>query len=118
MWLQEGDQDLELGDTEDEHLQSEGLRDSEERFAFEPSSIPTLRQVKARARVARGREHQVARLRQRLLQQFDIKEELKRRFRHTRATDDRSLLISAQEDYIRTKEELASFLRETKSRAD
>lgn len=114
MWLQEGDQDLQLGDSEDEqHLQSQGLRDSsEERLAFEPSSIPTLRQVKARAKSAQGREYQVARMRQRLLQQFDVKEELKRRFRYTRATDDRALLIAAQEDYIRTKEELANFLRD------
>ncbi len=83
--------------------------------ALESSSIPTLRQVKARARASRGQEHQVARLRQRLLEQFDDKEELKRRFRHTRAPHDRYLLVAAQEAYIQTKEELANALRRTKS---
>jgi hypothetical protein len=52
---------------------------------------------------------------QRLLEQFDDKEELKRRFRHTRAPHDRSLLVAAQEGYIQTKEELANALRQTKS---
>ena len=88
---------------------------SADKHAFEPSSIPTLRQVKARARASRGQEHHIARLRQLLLEQFDDKEELKRRFRHTRAPHDRSLLIAAQEGYIQTKEKLANALRQTKS---
>lgn len=74
------------------------------------SSIPTLRQVKARAKAVGHDQGGIARLRKTLLVQFDRKEELKQRFRLSRDPNVRTSLMAVQQEYAQTKAAIADLI--------
>ena len=118
LWLRERHALLSDGDGSESNL--DGRFDSfgrsrwggERRGEMEPSAIPTLRQAKARGKVAEADRKEIAHLRRRMMREFDAKEEAKHRYRATREEHDRELLVAAQEDYARTRAELSQLLKD------
>ena len=118
LWLRE--RHAILGDGDGSESDVDGRFDSfgrrrwggERRGEMEPSAIPTLRQAKARGKVAEADRKEIALLRRRIMWEFDAKEEAKHRYRVTRAEHDRELLVAAQEDYARTRAELSQLLKD------